>query len=128
MWDARAGSPCARGVHSSEELWTQRGFEGAPLSSSVRRREGEGSDRSREGDVPAQCGATPVAIATAGQPSRAHTTTRTTYSGSGSEAAPRFRYRFAPLAALAVFCRPHCGDGDAGDLASHWLTRLFSWD
>ena len=33
------------------------------MSSSVRRREGEGSDRSRDGDVPARCGATPVAIA-----------------------------------------------------------------
>jgi hypothetical protein len=33
----------------------------------------------------------------------------------------------APLVALAVFRRPHCSDGDAGDLASHWLTRLFSW-
>src|SRR5918996_3249852 len=30
---------------------------------------------------------------TAGQPSWAHTTTRTTYPGSGSEAAPRIRYR-----------------------------------
>jgi hypothetical protein len=24
-------------------------------------------------------------------------------------------------------CRPHCGDGDAGDLASHRLACLFSW-
>jgi ribonucleotide reductase beta subunit family protein with ferritin-like domain len=28
MWDARAGSPCDHGVRSSDELWTQRGFEG----------------------------------------------------------------------------------------------------
>lgn len=64
---------------------------------------------------------------TAGQPSWAHTTTRTTYPGSGSEAAPRFRYRSHLLERSPSFAVLTAAMATPGDLASHWLTRLFSW-
>jgi hypothetical protein len=47
----------ASAMRGGEQAATVRG---APLSRSVRRREGEGSDRSRDGDVPALCGSNPA--------------------------------------------------------------------
>jgi hypothetical protein len=64
---------------------------------------------------------------TTGQPSSAHTTTRTTYPGSGSEAAPRFRHRIAPLAALAVFTgltAAMATPGGSGESLAHAFVQL----